>query len=105
MGYKPGEALGRRYDSSASESEAGQSGSSTPRTGGGGGGLGFAKATFAPIGGSTSSAEGATEKDGEEATPARGGIGSGPAGRTKTEPIRFEMRSGAYPAWAVPSSG
>ncbi|GAA5967593.1 hypothetical protein JCM8115_006995 [Rhodotorula mucilaginosa] len=93
MGYKPGEALGLRYDSPASGSEAGQSGSSTPRTGGGGGGLGFAKATFAPIGGSSNAAEGAPEKDGEGATPARGGIGSGPAGAAKTEPIRFEMRA------------
>ncbi|KWU41945.1 hypothetical protein RHOSPDRAFT_36508 [Rhodotorula sp. JG-1b] len=92
MGYKPGEALGRRYDSPASGSEAGQSGSSTPRTSGGGG-LGFAKATFAPIGAATASTEGSPAKDGEDATPARGGIGSGPAGAAKTEPIRFEMRA------------
>ncbi|GAA5983685.1 hypothetical protein JCM10908_000380 [Rhodotorula pacifica] len=90
MGYKPGEALGRKYDSSAFGSEAGGSGISAPRGGGGGGGLGFAKASFAPIG------QSAAAQETEEATPApaRGGIGSGPTGAAKTEPIRFEMRTG-----------
>ncbi|GAA5881200.1 hypothetical protein JCM3774_000651 [Rhodotorula dairenensis] len=91
MGYKPGEALGRRYDSSASGSEAGGSGTATPRAGaGGGGGLGFAKASFAPIG---SSSAAPVAGDETESGGRRGGIGSGPTGAAKTEPIRFEMRT------------
>lgn len=93
MGYKPGEALGRRYDASASGSEAGGSGASTPRAGGG---LGFAKASFAPIGSSSASSPAVQDETepGGPTLPQRGGIGSGPTGAAKTEPIRFEMRTG-----------
>ncbi|BGP40099.1 hypothetical protein JCM10450v2_004079 [Rhodotorula kratochvilovae] len=75
MGYKPGEALGRQADPpSASTSTAG--GGAGPSRGG----LGFARASFAPVGGSAESST--------ESSPA-----PAPAEKARTEPIRFEMRS------------
>lgn len=85
MGYKPGEALGRKYDSPPAALDE----TAPPhRTGGG---LGFAKASFAPVAADTSSST-------PEATPPPpppAATGSGPTGEAKTEPIRFEMRTGA----------
>lgn len=85
MGYKPGEALGRKYDSPPATLDETAPARRT------GGGLGFAKASFAPVGSGTSSST-------PEATPPPpppAARGSGPTGEAKTEPIRFEMRTGA----------
>ncbi|GAA5876004.1 hypothetical protein JCM8547_000675 [Rhodosporidiobolus lusitaniae] len=73
MGFTPGEALGRKRD------EAEEASSSSPPTRTGGGGLGFAKASFAPAA-STSTAS----------PPAS----STASDKPRTEPIKFEMRTG-----------
>ncbi|GJN90475.1 hypothetical protein Rhopal_003486-T1 [Rhodotorula paludigena] len=79
MGYKPGEALGRRPESSEPSSSSGPGAAR-----GAAGGIGFARASFAPVGASLGSAS-------AEGSPAPApGLGS----TARTEPIRFEMRTG-----------
>ncbi|GAA5937541.1 hypothetical protein JCM3775_001263 [Rhodotorula graminis] len=82
MGYKPGDALGRQpgdepatSTSTLTSSSAGPSAAGLSR-----GGLGFARASFAPVGGAASV--------GAESSPA-----PAPAPQARTEPIRFEMRA------------
>ncbi|GAA5897301.1 hypothetical protein JCM8208_003782 [Rhodotorula glutinis] len=84
MGYKPGDALGRQADAepapSTSTSTAPSTSTGSSTAGPSRGGLGFARASFAPVGGSASvSTEGSS-------APA-------PAPQARTEPIRFEMRA------------
>ncbi|GAA6063590.1 hypothetical protein JCM10212_000194 [Sporobolomyces blumeae] len=77
MGFKPGEALGKKQDE-RTESSPGPSRNQT----GGGGGLGFAKASFAPAASTK-----ATSED-EGARPVED------APKRSTEPIKFEIRTG-----------
>ncbi|BGP24676.1 coiled-coil domain-containing protein 75-like protein [Rhodotorula toruloides] len=80
MGFKPGEALGRKSDSGTSTPDEAASGGGGIGSRGTRGGLGFTKAAFAPVGAGTgSSAEGSPAPSATEA---------------RTEPIKFEMRTG-----------
>ncbi|GAA5988246.1 hypothetical protein JCM11641_002099 [Rhodosporidiobolus odoratus] len=86
MGFKPGEALGRRAESVDDSSAAATGGAepgveaAAPR-----GGLGFARASLAPIRGSFQPATATSQSQAEDRPQA--------ADKPRTEPIRFEMRT------------
>ncbi|BGP32101.1 hypothetical protein JCM10296v2_003880 [Rhodotorula toruloides] len=80
MGFKPGEALGRKSNSGTSTPDEVASGQGGIGSTGSRGGLGFTKAAFTAVGAGTgSSAEGSP-------TPS--------TSTARTEPIKFEMRTG-----------
>ncbi|GAA5840287.1 hypothetical protein JCM9279_002336 [Rhodotorula babjevae] len=95
MGYKPGDALGRQADAepapSTSSAPSTSAAAAASAAGPSRGGLGFARASFAPVGGAASSSA--------ESAPAPAS-----APQARTEPIRFEMRAARTGLGVPPAS-